>query len=84
LNTTLANVPANVPYLFAQQQLVAHWREKLTDWKGFRIGINWRGRPGKACSVHRDIPLSCFASLAEFPVTLVSLQKGATPQNWPL
>lgn len=75
--TAVDNVPANVPYLFADSKLVAHWREKLDPFTGFRVGINWHGREGKGLWQKRDIPLGLFDSLAEIPeVRLISLQKG--------
>jgi tetratricopeptide (TPR) repeat protein len=47
------------------------------DRPGFRIGINWRGRQDLAVARVRDIPLECFASIADLPgVRLVSLQQG--------
>ena len=44
--TNLENVPAAVPYVQADPLLVEHWRKKLEPLRGFKIGINWRGRPG--------------------------------------
>src|SRR4029078_3238817 len=41
--TTLATIPAGVPYLFAEERLVEKWRERLASATGFRIGINWHG-----------------------------------------
>jgi tetratricopeptide (TPR) repeat protein len=76
LGTTLETIPANVPYLFADSELVDEWRQRLADVKGFRIGINWHGRPGRGAFRLRDIPLECFAQIAELPgVRLISLQK---------
>ncbi|MCY2989818.1 MAG: tetratricopeptide repeat protein [Planctomycetota bacterium] len=78
LGTTLESVPAEVPYLFANPQLVDHWRERLREIPGFKIGINWHGRPGHGIWRQRNIPLSQFAELARLPgVQLISLQKGA-------
>jgi hypothetical protein len=75
--TTLATVPAQVPYLFAAAALIAHWREQLAHLDGFRIGINWCGRPDNPAESLRAIPLTCFEPLARLPgVRLVSLQKG--------
>jgi tetratricopeptide (TPR) repeat protein len=75
--TTVDTIPANVPYLKADAALVAQWREKLTAINGLRIGINWQGRGGRGDYRQRDIPLECFASLAQVPgVRLISLQKG--------
>jgi Tfp pilus assembly protein PilF len=75
--TRLETVPADVPYLFADEKLVAVWRERLAAVKGFRIGINWQGRPGKGPFRLRDIPLAMFERIADVPgVQLVSLQRG--------
>ena len=53
-------------------------REKLRDVPGYKIGINWHGRPGHGSWRARNIPLRQFATLAEIPgVRLISLQKGA-------
>src|SRR5207342_361381 len=49
---------------------------------GFRIGINWRGRPGQGEYRKRDIPLDLFSQLAQLPgVRLISLQKDAQPDE---
>jgi hypothetical protein len=79
--TTLDTVPAQVPYLFADKGLIAHWGERLTGLRGLRIGINWRGRSGQGLFRLRDIPLSQFASLSGLPISLVVLQQGATEQE---
>ena len=76
LKTTLQTIPADIPYLFAEPELVEHWREKLAGVSGVRIGIHWRGR---SKSDRRVIPLRCFADLSDVPgVRLISLQKGAS------
>jgi hypothetical protein len=75
--TTLDTIPNCVPYVFADPTLIAEWHEKLADVRGYRVGINWHGRVGQLESRKRDVPLSCFARLAELPgVRLISLQKG--------
>ena len=75
--TTLATIPSEVPYLSANADLAEHWRERLRSLQGFKIGINWRGRPGNPSERHRGIPLRAFAPLARLPgVRLISLQKG--------
>lgn len=78
LQTTPASIPANVPYLWADPALVERWRQRLRDLRGFRIGINWQGRPGRGPWRFRNIPLDQFARLAGLPqVRIISLQKGA-------
>jgi tetratricopeptide (TPR) repeat protein len=74
LGLTPDDIAAAVPYLRAEPQRVAHWRERMGD-KGFKIGISWQGARGGVTS--RAMPLSSFAGLAALPgVRLISLQKG--------
>jgi tetratricopeptide (TPR) repeat protein len=82
LKTTLSTVPHEVPYLSADPALVAHWRDVLRKFPGFRIGINWRGRTDRIDSRRRDIPPELIASFAGIPgVQLISLQKGAGQED---
>jgi len=77
LGTTLATVPADIPYLFADEQLVAHWRRELSPVEAFKIGIGWQGNPKYRGDRQRSIPLAQFAPLARLDgVQLFSLQKG--------
>jgi cytochrome c-type biogenesis protein CcmH/NrfG len=68
--------PAGPPYLFAEPDRVAAWRERIgTD--GCRVGIAWQGFPGRFEDKGRSIPLAAFAPLTAVPgIRLVSLQKG--------
>lgn len=77
LGVTPATVSANVPYLQADEELVSHWRARLNDVAGRRIGIAWQGNPEHPLDRRRSTPLASFAPLAGIDgVTLVSLQKG--------
>ncbi len=77
LGTTLATIPAAVPYLSPDPDLVRRWREELKRVPGFRVGIAWQGSPTYGDDQLRSIPLRRFAPLARLPgVRLVSLQKG--------
>lgn len=70
------NVPANTPYLFADPDLIASWKERLGTSSRFRIGICWHGDP-KSEARNRPIPPAAFARLAQISgVELVCLQKG--------
>lgn len=90
MGTTLDTIPANVPYLRADQRLVRLWRDRLGTCRGFRVGIGWQGNRQYRCDRFRSIPLWSFAPLAALPdVTLVSLQQGtgrqqlqAVPAEW--
>jgi tetratricopeptide (TPR) repeat protein len=77
LGTTLATIPARVPYLSPDPGLVERWRDKLRGIDGFKIGITWQGNPHHRWDHYRSFPLREFAPLARLPgVRLISLQKG--------
>ena len=78
LGTTLATVPADVPYLFADADLVERWQRELSGYHAFRVGIAWQGNPKFPGDRTRSIPLRHYAPLARVEgVRLFSLQKGA-------
>jgi len=79
LKTSVETIPAGVPYLFADQALVAQWRRQLARSSGPRIGIHWKVNT-IAERQNRNIPVDFIAALAQqFPeISLVSLQKEAT------
>jgi tetratricopeptide (TPR) repeat protein len=75
--TTLETIPADVPYLFADRELTAKWRESLCGIEGLKIGIAWQGNPRYRGDQARSVPLVHFAALGRLPgVRLISLQKG--------
>ena len=76
-HTTLDTIPAALPYLTADPELVEHWRPRL-PLSGFRVGLVWKGRSSHKNDAHRSLPeLSALAPLWTVPnVSFVSLQKG--------
>lgn len=67
--------PVTAPYLPAEPQLIAVWREKLGH-DGFKIGIAWQGNPTSQAELGRSCPLEALRPLASLPgVRLISLQK---------
>jgi tetratricopeptide (TPR) repeat protein len=77
LRTDASNIPADVPYLFAREDLVRYWRDRLSDANAFKIGICWQGSPTYEGDRRRSFALEHFSVLAEVPgVQLISLQKG--------
>jgi tetratricopeptide (TPR) repeat protein len=73
--TTLANIPAKIPYLAAEPARIEQWSKKLPRDK-FNIGIVWQGNPNPNIDNGRSIPLCAFAPLSKIPgVRLISLQK---------
>jgi hypothetical protein len=80
-DTDLATIPAEVPYLSADPDRVAHWASRVAGLAGLKVGIAWQGNPGVERLIWargRSIPVAALAPLAELPgVSLVALQKGA-------
>lgn len=74
--TRLETIPARVPYLRAEPERVASWRQRIGPY-GFRIGICWRANDSD-----RSFDVSQFAALSGLPgVRLISLQKAAR-KDW--
>ena len=80
LATRAQTIPADVPYLAADEPAVAAWRERLRALPGLKVGLNWQGgavAEKQAWIRGRSFALSCAAPLARVPgVSLISLQKG--------
>jgi tetratricopeptide (TPR) repeat protein len=75
--TTLATIPATVPYLQAEPELVAAWRRRLEGLGGLRVGLVWGGNPRYPNDRWRSASLEHLAPLASVAgATFVSLQKG--------
>lgn len=75
LRTTLANIPADVPYLAAPSRAVAEFVR--TTGAGLRVGLAWAGNPSHQRDLVRSLSLETLAPMfgAE-GVTFFSLQKG--------
>ena len=83
LGTTPETVPRNGPFLTAEPDRVAAWRERLST-HGFKIGIAWQNAGASHLDKLRSIPLREFAALGAIPgVRLISLQKGAGVEDIP-
>jgi Flp pilus assembly protein TadD len=75
--TTLANIPAAIPYLRADPGLVTHWSKELTPLEGFKVGIVWQGSPKHKGDRFRSVPLTRFEALTRPKgVQVLSLQVG--------
>lgn len=75
--TSLETIPAPVPYLRPEPELVAKWADRIGS-NGFRIGIAWQGN--KFINLQRSVPLASFAPLASVEgVRLISLMKDQSP-----
>ena len=71
----------DVPYIYADQTLINHWKEKLVSDTQFKIGLCWhstlcKDHTGKILPSHRTISLTALAPLAQIPgVSFYSLQQ---------
>jgi Flp pilus assembly protein TadD len=76
--TKRESIPSNIPYLFANPDRVAVWRQRLGDRKGRRrIGLTWTGAPTNHRNRTRMIPLKKLAPLLSLEdVEFYSLQLG--------
>lgn len=79
--TTLATIPAAVPYVAPATEVAARWRERIAGCPaGLKVGIAWAGNPAHANDRHRSVPAEVLAPLAKATdVRPVSLQKSAHP-----
>jgi tetratricopeptide (TPR) repeat protein len=74
--TTLASIPAEIPYLHAEPAEVAAWSQRLSPLPRPRVGLVWAGRRintqdhVRSIAPHRLAPLAAVAG-----VSFVSLQK---------
>ncbi|MBM3999537.1 MAG: tetratricopeptide repeat protein [Planctomycetes bacterium] len=69
------NVPNDVPYLFAEEERIARWRDRVPP-APLRVGIAWQGSRSHTGDRQRSVPLSLFRSIAATGAVLVCLQKG--------
>lgn len=77
--TTLATIPAAVPYLRADPELAAAWARRLgpRDADGLRVGLVWAGNPAFVADRFRSPRLAALGPLLAVPgVRFVALQKG--------
>jgi tetratricopeptide (TPR) repeat protein len=78
IGTVLQTIPRETPYLFAEPQRVAAWRERLRPLGKLVVGIAWQGNRNYLGDHFRSAPLKEFAPLAKLPgIALVSLQQHA-------
>jgi tetratricopeptide (TPR) repeat protein len=77
-NTRIDTIPAQIPYLHASHERIAHWATRLPQ-DGLRVGLVWKGNPLFENDADRSLPsldvLSPLGTVAG--ISFISLQKGA-------
>jgi tetratricopeptide (TPR) repeat protein len=77
--TTLDTIPNTVPYLQPGAAVVAAWKDRLAGYRGFKVGICWRGRPTHPDDRRRSVAAAQFTQFLDVPgLVVVSLQKDVT------
>lgn len=74
--TTLATIPASVPYLSAPEDRIAVWRAKLPLSGKLRVGLVWSGKPSHRNDHNRSLAFAWLAPLlARDGIDFISLQR---------
>lgn len=80
--TRIDTVPVDIPYLDADPELEAYWKEKLSHDTNFKIGICWQGNSEystaflRAAVASKSAPATLFEPLTRIPgVSVYSLQR---------
>ena len=82
LGTNKDNIPGPKSYLSAKPERKAHFRERLKDATGLRVGLVWSGNPKHANDRNRSLALKdLMQALGSVPFTAVSLMKEVRPED---
>ena len=80
MGVDLDSVPRDVPYLAAEPELVARWRERLGDAPGLKVGFVWAGNPQHGNDHNRSVRPLAFKPLFALPgLRWFSLQRERRP-----
>jgi Flp pilus assembly protein TadD len=85
LGTTLATVPAEVPYVRADEARAARWKARYAAAGGsLNVGLVWASQSQHRTAPDKSLPLAALAPLAGVPeARFYSLQKGAAAREAP-
>jgi hypothetical protein len=81
--TSLETIPADCPYLCANEQNRQMWKDRLGPRSRPRIGLAWSGAPGHRNDKNRSISLEGIAPLLMHDFEYHSLQKDVRPTDAP-
>ncbi|MFN3659069.1 MAG: tetratricopeptide repeat protein [Pseudolabrys sp.] len=76
LKTDAATIPADIPYLRADEDRLAKWRPRLDALSGKRVALAWAGHARHANDRNRSMALEALIPLTARPdVSFVSIQR---------
>ena len=81
LKTTPETIPANIPYLFSDQNKVRQWQDRLGHESRLRVGLVWSGSESHENDKNRSIALEDLLPLMSSSVEWHSLQKAYRQQD---
>lgn len=65
--TTLATIPADLPYLAASAHAAAYWQRALPPGDRLRVGLVWSGNPAHLLDAQRSLKLADLAAVLAVP-----------------
>ena len=80
--TELDSIPAEVPYLHVDPELVERWTSRIAADGALNVGLVWAGNPTHALDRQRSMPLCALMPvLAQEGVRVYGLQKGPAARD---
>jgi Tetratricopeptide repeat/Glycosyltransferase family 9 (heptosyltransferase) len=74
----MTDLPCATPYMRAEPEVAARWRERIGAGPGLKVGLVWAGNPNHSNDANRSLPQGRLAPLLAVPgVRLFALQLGA-------
>jgi len=73
--TEPATVPADIPYLSADDAHLAKWSARIGALERPRIALAWAGNPSHLNDRNRSVPFAKLAPLLSIPARFVSIQR---------
>jgi tetratricopeptide (TPR) repeat protein len=81
-NTTIDNIPNEVPYIYADSTKIRYWKNKLSGSNKLKVGLVWSGgfRPNQpelwGVNERRNLPFHYLNIFKNLDINFYSLQKG--------
>ena len=81
LHTDVATVPAQIPYLAADQAKLAQWSARLAALPRPRVALSWSGNPSHDNDRNRSIALARLLPLVAGPASFVAVQRDVRAED---
>ncbi len=81
LHTEPATVPAQIPYLSADEARLAKWSARLDALPRPRVAVAWAGNPGHDNDRNRSIAFARLAPLFAVPASFISIQRDVRSED---